>query len=499
MVIQLSPRNIAYTLFKRWKVFVAFNIGVVILTVLVMYILFWNFESTAQIVPNFSNQDLADAQLDQQTSGGSSGQGQTSGDVAKLELESMANTAASYDVERNTVLTVGWQKMYPHLVNHPPVFFGTALDQAIKSLDDDLDVSVGKDSATLEFSLQNMNPEVAQKALQVLLGYYQQVQAQVERDPRAEILRQQLDKAKIRVDTAENLLLDFKRRVNVNDLTTERSLLLNQRDDYEEDLSQSLSTLNGNIGLRDELRKQAAATSENIGISDENDETKDRLDAAKSSELQAENAYLSAQQTYKKGTEVLKDKEAALDLAKKQYADLAKESAARVRTGPNPVWQSIKTQLEQTEAAVAQSQAITDVWKDRLSQVAARLAHLDDVEGDEDALERQLSASQQDYSDYLLRTEESRVKSDLANQYASSLTVVQQPSLPYIPKRLVLVLCIAAATAVLGGVGLCLGLEVVDETIGTPQNVEPTLGLPVLITLNANNGRRKRNGKRAAA
>ena len=64
---------------------------------------------------------------------------------------------------------------------------------------------------------------------------------------------------------------------------------------------------------------------------------------------------------------MLKDKEDALALAKKQYDETSKQPAARVRTGPNPVWQSLDTQLQQTEALVQQSQAVADTWKQRLS------------------------------------------------------------------------------------------------------------------------------------
>jgi polysaccharide biosynthesis protein PslE len=500
MVIKLTPRTVIHALFKRWVPFVAFNVAVVVVSALLLFTIFWQFESTAEVVPNFSNEDLADAQLDQTTAAGGTAASQTSGDLAKLQLASMANTAASYDVERDTVLTVGLNKLYPKLVGRSPIF-GSPLDAAIASLDNDLDVSVGKESTTLDFSLQNENPKIAQEALRVLIGYYEQAQAQVERDPRSALLKQQMETAQRTVDKAEEDDLAFKRRVNVSDLTTERSLLLNQRDDYQENLSTALSTLNGTTALRDGLKTQIAKTPENIPVSDENDETKTQKDDARTAVTTAEQSLLAAQQSYKKDSPLLKDKEDALALAKKQYEETSKQPAARVRTGPNPVWQSLDTQLQQTEALVQQSQAVVDTWQQRLKLVEEGLDHLNTVQSDEDSLDRQLTAAQTDYSSYLLRTEESRVKADLADRGASSLAVVQQPSLPYKPKRLVLVLAIGAAAALLGGVGLCLWLEVMDETIGMPQNVEPALGLPVLITLNQrDNGRKRRNGngKRAA-
>ena len=91
----------------------------------------------------------------------------------------------------------------------------------------------------------------------MLIGYYEQAQAQVERDPRSALLKQQMEKAQRTVDKAEEDDLAFKRRVNVSDLTTERSLLLNQRDDYQENLSTALSTLNGTTAFATASRRRS--------------------------------------------------------------------------------------------------------------------------------------------------------------------------------------------------------------------------------------------------
>ena len=500
MVIKLTPRTVIHALFKRWVPFVAFSVAVVVVSALLLFTIFWQFESTAEVVPNFSNEDLADAQLDQTTAAGGTAASQTSGDLAKLQLASMANTAASYDVERDTVLTVGLNKLYPKLVGRSPIF-GSPLDAAIASLDNDLDVSVGKESTTLDFSLQNENPKIAQEALRVLIGYYEQAQAQVERDPRSALLKQQMETAQRTVDKAEEDDLAFKRRVNVSDLTTERSLLLNQRDDYQENLSTALSTLNGTTALRDGLKTQIAKTPENIPVSDENDETKTQKDDARTAVTTAEQSCWQRSSRTRRTPRCSRTRRTRWRSPRNSTKRPRSNRPRASRTGPNPVWQSLDTQLQQTEALVQQSQGSSRRGSNGSSWSRRELDHLNTVQSDEDSLDRQLTAAQTDYSSYLLRTEESRVKADLADRGASSLAVVQQPSLPYKPKRLVLVLAIGAAAALLGGVGLCLWLEVMDETIGMPQNVEPALGLPVLITLNQrDNGRKRRNGngKRAA-
>ncbi len=480
MVIQLTPRSIIFTLFKRWRAFSLFFVATIALSILTALFLFWKFESVAMVVPSFNNQDLADAQLESQSSAQSSAP--TSGDLAKLIVELMADTATSYGVERDTVQAIGIDKLYPNLA--APHFFGSRLDKAIASLDNDLSVTMGKQSASLTFALQNKDPEVAQQALRTLIGYFLQVQAKVEQDPRAQIMQQQLTSASAKVSAAEKSLLDMKRKESVSDLDTELKLLLNQRDDYEENLSKAMATLAGSKSQEQALHDQYSATPATIPLSDENDQTKDQLSAARAKLNDAQQSLLQAQQTFTKKSALLKDREEAVTLAQQQYDQIAKSSGARVVTGVNPVRETIETQWKQAQTQLAADQAVADTWRTRVDAVNARIDHLDAVQGDVDDLTRQLGVATQDYTDYLKRTEEARIKEVLNADSATSLTVVQQPTLPYIPKRLVLILLLGAGAAVLGGIGLCIGLEVADETLGLPQQVQPTLGVPVLVSLN---------------
>ncbi|HUK57682.1 MAG TPA: hypothetical protein VLV50_00520 [Stellaceae bacterium] len=480
MVIQLTPRSIIFTLFKRWRAFGLFFVATIAVSVLAAFFLFWKFESVALVVPSFNGQDLADAQLQTQTGGQSSAT--TNGDLAKLVVASMADTASSYDVERETVQTVGIDKLYPELA--APRFFGSRLDKAIAAFDNDLSVTMGKQSASLTFALQNKDPKVAQAALRALLGYFLQAQAKVEQDPRTHTLQKQLTSASAKVDEAEKRLLDLKRKEGVSDLDTELKLLLNQRDDYEENLSKAMATLAGSKNQEQALHDQYNATPTTIPLTDENDQTRDQLSAARAKLNDAQQGLLLAQQTFTKKSALLKDREEAVALAEQQYNQIAKSSGARVVTGANPVHQTIETQWKQAQTQLAADQAVADTWRARVEAVNARIDHLDGVQGDVDDLTRQLSVANQDYTDYLKRTEEARIKEVLNADSATSLTVVQQPNLPYIPKRLVLVLMLGFGAAVLGGVGLCIGLEVADETLGLPQQVQPTLGVPVLVSLN---------------
>ena len=497
MVIQLTPRTIVFTLFRRWRTFALFFVATLLVTVFVLRFFFWKYESTAIIVPSFTGQDLSDASLQSQDK--SQAQPPTSGDLAKLIVGSMADTASSYGVVKSTIQSIGLDKIYPSLTQGS-LWFGTPLDSAIAAFESNLDVKPAKESASLLFSFQHPNPVIAQKVLQSLLSHFQLMEAEVEHNPRVALLQKQLDDANTKVQAAEKTMLDYKRQENVSDLDTERKLLLNQRDDYEQNYAQASAQVAGDQSQVDALLQEMNKTPGTIDISNENDQVKTQIDTARAKYNDAQAAYLQAQQTYKDKSPLLADRKQALDLAKQQYEDLTKAPTARDRTGPNPVHETLETQLKQAEASLASSKSVAESWHSRLAEVSARVDHLDAVEGDLDNLQRQLDVATEDYSEYLKRTQEARIQDALNADSATTLTVVQDPDLPYIPKRFTLILLLGLAAAAFGGVGLCLWLEVLDETFGLPHQVQQATGVPVLVTLNAaNNGKRTgRWPKRAA-
>jgi succinoglycan biosynthesis transport protein ExoP len=64
----------------------------------------------------------------------------------------------------------------------------------------------------------------------------------------------------------------------------------------------------------------------------------------------------------------------------------------------------------------------------------------------------------------------------------TNLSVVQAPSLPYRPSRprKLLLLGLALFAGLAGGLALCLLLEMLDDTIALPEQVEALTGIPLL-------------------
>jgi len=482
MKLQLTPRNVAFILFKRRKAFTLFFAAVSLLTVLYVTLVPWRYESTAAIVVKVDEQNLADPKL-QQPAG--QAQPQANLDLAKYIVNSHVDILESTDVARAALLKLGIATVYPKIAANPPWFFGTVLDAATTRFEKDLDVKVDKDSNTLLVGLYNDDPAVAQEALKTLIAAFMDKQARVMRDPLSDFMKEQLAAARALVDKAQTAYLDYRQQAGVSSLTDERSLLLNQRDDIEESISDAEAKFASARSSRDALRASLAAMPQDIQLSNENDQILRQADSARDRLATAEQRYLEAKQSFAPDNPLLQDARAEVDLARQNFETIAKSPAGRVRSGANPVRQTLETQLRQTEADLAAEQAATEQWQDNLKSVQARLDHIDQVEGEMSNLQRQLDVAVDDYKAYLARTEEARISEALNRQRITSLGVSQEPNLPYQPKPAIpLVLALAVLVGFAGGVALCFALELGDATIGMPEQVEPRIGLPVLVTLN---------------
>jgi uncharacterized protein involved in exopolysaccharide biosynthesis len=118
----------------------------------------------------------------------------------------------------------------------------------------------------------------------------------------------------------------------------------------------------------------------------------------------------------------------------------------------------------------------------QLDEINRRLAYLDTNEASLRELERRWGVADKDYQSYLTRVQSARILNDMNQAGITNLSVVQAPSMPYKaarPKKMLLfVLALFAGLA--GGLALCLLLEMLDDTIALPDQVEALTGLPLL-------------------
>jgi uncharacterized protein involved in exopolysaccharide biosynthesis len=478
MRVTFTPRNIAVMLFKRRRTLEVFFGACVVLTSVYLLVVTYKYESNATVIVNLNARDLADQ------GNNTTGQGQLSADLAKEIVESQISILTSLDVARDVFEKLGIDKVYPAIAAETP-WFGTPMDAAIKRLGKDLTVIAPADTTVLEIALLNHDPLVAQTTLQALLDAFFDRQARITRNPRTIFVQQQLQAARLDVDAAQKAYLAYREQESISSLDDERLQLIKERADLEEALNSAQAALADAEQQAATLQAALAQTPEVVTLTDENDRTLHEVDDAQTNLTNAENRYRLAAQTYTNGNPLLADERENRRAAQARLAQIRRDSASRPRAGPNPVYQNLSAAVTEAVAKLNAQRPVVDLRAKQLEDLNRRLNHLDSAEGKLLDLRRELDVAAENYQTYLQRTTAARVAEDLNRASITSLGLAQTASLPFEPARpkVLLLLALSIVIGIIGGVGLCLTLEILDETITLPEQIEPLLGLPVLVSL----------------
>jgi uncharacterized protein involved in exopolysaccharide biosynthesis len=493
MDIKLTPRNVAYVVFKRRRAVLGFLVAMLVLNALYIWLAPSKYESEAQVMVkvNFQNPDLARPDFAGTNATNNSAQQapQVSDDVLKSLIISYKALMSSQDIETETVEKITPERLYPKLQDSLMFryfFNGTLLNKAVEKLDDDIDVKQLKDSSVLQVSVFNRDPAVARDALRTLLTQFFALQQNVFRAPSTSFVEGELEVARTHVQAEDEDLRQFKVQHQLSSIPDERTQLLTERTDISDNLDTARSTLSGalarkealNISLH-EFETSATASAGTDAMSRQLDDAQARLSA------QIER-YNAARTSYPVDSPFVKNADVAVADARKRLADIQKEIDRTVRGGASPVYQTLQTDMLRNAAEVSGAEAqVTAISKD-LAGINARLIELDRLEGQLHQLETRAQVAHDNLTTQLQRREESRISTDLNNHQITSVAVVEQPTLGYklARPRWKLSTALALFLGIFGGFAFGFWREAIGETFGLPEQVEESFGLPVLATLN---------------
>jgi uncharacterized protein involved in exopolysaccharide biosynthesis len=277
-------------------------------------------------------------------------------------------------------------------------------------------------------------------------------------------------------------VLEFKQMTNITSFDEERTLLLKQKDTTQASKNEIQAALYASTGRASSLQDSLDKTPRAIALSDENDRIQRQVDSARERLTAAQTRYEEGRQRFTEGNPELIDQRAQLESAQREFASLSGQSNSRVRTGANPVAQIISQNYSTARSDATAQRAAIQEREQQLQNIDARLAFLNTNEIHVRELERRRDLAEREYRSYLERAQSARIVSDMNEAGITSLSVLQAPTLPYQPARpkrmLLLLLALFAGFAV--GIAFCVFKESVDDTIALPEQVEASLGLPLL-------------------
>jgi succinoglycan biosynthesis transport protein ExoP len=479
VVISFSARHLSYVLFRRRKVF--FTVIALCLAAYGAFVLPQKpeYESTASIVVKIVDQDnvMPDRVSQEQNA------------MAPLAIQiinSVQVIITSPDVLESALSQVGIDTVYPQLRAKAAKLKVPLSRLAAEKLGQDVSVKITAGTNVLTLSLFNGSPGVARATLNALIAATVTKHSSVMRDPRLVFLERKLTTLKTEADSAQSAVLEFKQRTHITSFDEERSLLLKQRDSTQASRNEIEASLFAATGRAKSLEDSLGKTPSAIAISDENDRASRQIDSARERLTAAEARYAAAQQRFREGNPELLDQKAQLDIAREDFQKMSSQSNSRVRTGANPVSQALTQSFSTARSDVNGMKASLQEREQQLQGIDARLAYLNTNEIQVRELERRRDLAEREYRSYLERAQSARIVSDMNEAGITSLSVLQSPTLAYQPARprKLLLLFLSLLGGVLGGLVLAIVLEMMDDTIALPDQIEANIGLPLLAVVN---------------
>jgi len=155
------------------------------------------------------------------------------------------------------------------------------------------------------------------------------------------------------------------------------------------------------------------------------------------------------------------------------------------RTETNSVFASLQTAANETEADLRAVTNSRNLLSKQLIGLEAKIASRTSLQGSSDALVRQYQLADQNYREYLQAVQEAQISNDLSRQRISTVEVMDPAHalpMPVAPnKPLILIGGFMSSLMLALAVAYCL--EIFDERVNSPRQVELLLGTPVLGSL----------------
>lgn len=320
-----------------------------------------------------------------------------------------------------------------------------------------LDVSIVPRTQIIEIRYKDRDPKLAAKVVQAYIDSYLENNFKVKFQSiskTTEWLTAQLSDLQMKVEVSQEKLVRYQKEHDIVGVDDKQNITTSRLEDLNKQLTDAES---------DRIQKQA------------------RYEGAKNGDAEL----------------IAKTESGALiSRLRSDEADVnTKLAQATVQFGPAyPRVQELKSQLQQTQSAITAEQqkmlsALLSDYKVALEREKMLRAALDKQKAEANnlnesaiqynLLKRDVDTNRQLYEGLLQRLKEAGV---VAGLKSSNVTVIDSarvptaPSEPNIPRNLGMGFVIG----ILGGVGLAILLELTDNTVNLPEDVEVSSGLPVI-------------------
>ncbi|WP_428423396.1 hypothetical protein [Methylibium sp.] len=174
--------------------------------------------------------------------------------------------------------------------------------------------------------------------------------------------------------------------------------------------------------------------------------------------------------------------------AARQIVDTANPSGEGPRKPDNPMYITLKTQVESTRSEIQSMKGLREELRDKLGQLEVRMMQTPEVEREYLELTRDQESSRMRFRELREKQMQAEVAEQLERgRKAERFTLIDPPiypEKPYRPNRLAIAL-LGLVVALVGGVAAAALSEAMDRTVHGPKELMRMLRVPVLAVIPA--------------
>jgi uncharacterized protein involved in exopolysaccharide biosynthesis len=360
--------------------------------------------------------------------------------------------------------------------------------RAVVKLEKQLRVDVVKKTDLIAVNYESPDPELAARVLTTLGSLYLEKHVAVHRPPGAfDFFQQEAQRYRKGLTDAEARLVDFTRSGAVVSAQLEKEGALQRLAEFDATLRQTQAAI--------------AETEQRIGVLQEQTvsiptrmvtQVRNLDDAVLLSQLRANLLTLEL-----KRTELLEKFEPTYRPVQEVAAEIAQTRAALAvaeksqlheeTTDRDPTHEWAREELAKAKADLAGLQARAKATELTARSYQQHARSLEQQEVVQDDLTRTVKAAEENYMLYLRKEEEARVSDALDRRRILNVAIAEAATVPLLPSNhLSSMVLVGLLLAILTSVGLALGLDWLDPTFRTPDELRSFLNIPVLATMPQN-------------
>lgn len=401
----------------------------------------------------------------------------TKQEIINSELEILTGS----DLEDAAVKHFGTDRLFPK-----QSFVGPDnqihLDGARHAFDHALSAKVVKNSEVVEVSYDSLDPQLAAEVVNWYIKAYQDKHIQIFAVPMAAFLDEELVGLDKHLSSVEKQIADYRVEHALYDANNDHTQLLNRRSTLATAAAQVRSHAVELQARLVELKSTLATTPQT---------TKSYSESQQSDALtKAQSQLLDLQVQEKQLSERYKDDSVPVQTIKSQIATVQKflngqasQFVGSVRTGRNPLYDELLTEIARAQVELGPAQARAAELDDEVARIDDQMQSMEQAQVRVDELIRDRDTTASSLKVYRERQQQARLQEALDQQRTVSIRQIESATTSQTGPKLMLYIGVGLAMGLLAAAAVLAAIFGMGSTHIVPESLERTLKLPVFVSL----------------